>query len=215
MSSLDQYMVSREPLQVHPREDLKSQLVFGPSIPRNLTGSYFIGAGYDGERRLVFLKLYEPETQRVHFWFDNTGHLPYCYSKKPIAELERDDRVTRHPGFLRFKQVAKYDALEGREIQVTKIIVKDPLSIGGRATGSFETSSQPGKQTFAILRTTSMIANSSPEWSTRSKKADYSSGARKTLPKPLLTSAKGTKNTRNWFHDGSACLRPLYPPSED
>ena len=135
MSSLDQYMVSREPLQVHPREDLKSQLVFGPSIPRNLTGSYFIGAGYDGERRLVFLKLYEPETQRVHFWFDNTGHLPYCYSKKPIAELERDDRVTRHPGFLRFKQVAKYDALEGREIQVTKIIVKDPLSIGGRATG--------------------------------------------------------------------------------
>ena len=34
-----------------------------------------------------------------------------------------------------FKQVAKYDALEGREIQVTKIIVKDPLSIGGRATG--------------------------------------------------------------------------------
>ncbi|TMI29732.1 DNA-directed DNA polymerase I [Candidatus Bathyarchaeota archaeon] len=28
-----------------------------------------------------------------------------------------------------------YDALEGREIQVTKIIVKDPLSIGGRATG--------------------------------------------------------------------------------
>ncbi len=135
MSSLDQYLANREVPQARSRGDPRSQLFFRPSIPRNLAGSYFIGAGYDGERRLVYLKLYEPETQKVHFWFDNTGHLPYCHSKKPIAELQRDDRVTRHPGFLRFEQVAKYDALEGRDIQVTKIIVKDPLSIGGRPTG--------------------------------------------------------------------------------
>ncbi len=135
MSSLDQYMATRETVQVHTREDLKSQLVFRPSIPRNLAGSYFIGAGYDGERRLVFLKLYEPETQKVHFWFDNTGHLPYCYSKTPIADLQKDDRVTRHPGFLRLEQVARYDALGGKVIQVSKIVVRDPLSIGGRPTG--------------------------------------------------------------------------------
>ncbi len=135
MSSLDQYMASRETLQAHAREELKSQLVFRPSIPRNLTGSYFIGAGYDGERRLVFLKLYEPETQKVHFWFDNTGHLPYCYSKASIVDLQKDDRVTRHPGFLRLEQVTRYDALGGKEIQVSKIVVRDPLSIGGRPTG--------------------------------------------------------------------------------
>ena len=135
MSSLDQYMVNREIPRPPTREDLKSQLVFKPSIPRNLAGSYFIGAGYDGARQLVFLKLYEPETQKVHFWFDNTGHLPYCYSKTPIPDLQRDDRVTHHPGFLRFEQVARYDALLGKEIQVSKIIVRDPLSIGGRPSG--------------------------------------------------------------------------------
>src|SRR3989441_1010858 len=135
MSSLDQYMVRREIPRPPTREDLKSQLVFKPSIPRNLAGSYFIGAGYDGARQLVFLKLYEPETQKVHFWFDNTGHLPYCYSKTPIPDLQRDDRVTHHPGFLRFEQVARYDALLGKEIQVSKIIVRDPLSIGGRPSG--------------------------------------------------------------------------------
>src|SRR2546429_405100 len=62
MSSLDQYMAKPEPEPVpppRPRQDPKVQLNFRPSIPQELSESYFVGAGYDGERRAVYLKLYE------------------------------------------------------------------------------------------------------------------------------------------------------------
>src|SRR6266705_352550 len=116
ISSLDQYMTKPEPVPPpRPRQDPKAQLNFRPSIPQELAESYFVGAGYDGERRAVYLKLYEPKSQKIHFWYDNTGHSPYCLSK------------------------------ESQEI--------------------------PGKQTSDTPRTTSTIADSSPECPTPSNAA--------------------------------------------
>ena len=135
MSSLDQYMAKPEPLPPRPRQDPKAQLYFRPSIPQDLAESYFIGAGYDGERRAVYLKLYEPKSQKIHFWYDNTGHVPYCLSKEPVASLQKNHGIVKHPGFLRFEQSNRFDALEGKQIPVTIIYARDPLSIGGRPSG--------------------------------------------------------------------------------
>ena len=135
MSSLDQYMAKPEPLPPRPRQDPKAQLYFRPSIPQDLAESYFIGAGYDGERRSVYLKLYEPKSQKIHFWYDNTGHVPYCLSKEPVASLQKNHGIVKHPGFLRFEQSNRFDALEGKQIPVTIIYARDPLSIGGRPSG--------------------------------------------------------------------------------
>ena len=135
MSSLDQYMAKPEPLPPRPRHDPKAQLYFRPSIPQDLAESYFIGAGYDGERRAVYLKLYEPKSQQIHFWYDNTGHVPYCLSKEPVASLQKNHGIVKHPGFLRFEQSNRFDALEGKQIPVTIIYARDPLSIGGRPSG--------------------------------------------------------------------------------
>src|SRR3989454_2804403 len=136
MSSLDQYMAKPDPAPPpRPREDPKAQLNFRPSIPQELTESYFVGAGYDGERRGVYLKLYEPKSQKIHFWYDNTGHTPYCLSKEPRETLEKNQNLVRHPGFIRFERAKRFDALKGQEIPVTIIHARDPLSIGGRATG--------------------------------------------------------------------------------
>jgi DNA polymerase, archaea type len=134
MSSLDQYMAVPEPAP-RPRQDPKVQLAFHPSIPQDLTESYFVGAGYDGERRSVFLKLYEPKSKKIHVWYDNTGHNPYCLSKESKATLERNQSIQRHPGFLRFEQSTRFDALMSKEIPVTIIYARDPLSIGGRPSG--------------------------------------------------------------------------------
>ena len=135
MSSLDQYMAKPEPLPPRPRQDPKAQLYFRPSIPQDLAESYFIGAGYDGERRVVYLKLYEPESQKIHFWYDNTGHVPYCLSKEPVASLQKNQGIVKHQGFLKFEQSNRFDALEGKQIPVTIIYARDPLSIGGRPSG--------------------------------------------------------------------------------
>jgi len=136
MSSLDQYMAKPEPVPPpRPRQDPKAQLNFRPSIPQELVESYFVGAGYDGERRAVYLKLYEPKSQKIHFWYDNTGHTPYCLSKEMPETLERNQNLVRHPGFVKFERSKRFDALKGQEIPVTVIYARDPLSIGGRPTG--------------------------------------------------------------------------------
>ncbi len=135
LSSLDQYISQPQVVPAKPKEDPKSKLVFYPSTPFNLDESYFVGAGYDGEKRVVYIKLYEPRAHKIHFWYDTTGHLPYCLSKRTTQDLRKIGQLTTHPGFLRFEEVRRYDALEGREIPVTVIYARDPLSIGGRPTG--------------------------------------------------------------------------------
>ncbi|HET7405486.1 MAG TPA: DNA-directed DNA polymerase I, partial [Candidatus Bathyarchaeia archaeon] len=68
-------------------------------------------------------------------WYDNTGHNPYCLSKDSRTNLEKNQSILRHPGFLRFEESKRFDALKGREIPVTIIYARDPLSIGGRPSG--------------------------------------------------------------------------------
>jgi DNA polymerase, archaea type len=136
MSSLDQYFAKPEPpAPPRTRQDPKAQLYFRPSTPQDLTESYFVGAGYDGEKRVVYLKLYEPKSQKIHFWYDNTGHVPYCLSKEPVVSLQKNQAVMKHPGFLRLEQSKRFDALQGKEIPVSIIYARDPLSIGGRPSG--------------------------------------------------------------------------------
>ena len=139
MSSLDQYMVSVAPRvepapeQSRPQQSSTAPLLqFHPSVPMNLEDSFLVGAGYDGQRRAAYLKLYEPKTHKIHFWYDNTNHTSYCLSKEPIKKLEKIKELVQHYGFLRFEESKKYDALEEKEIPVTIIYARDPLSIGGR-----------------------------------------------------------------------------------
>jgi len=103
--------------------------------PRNLPPSYFISATYDGEAKLACIKLYEPVSKRIYKWYDNTGHKPYCLTNLTVEEIEKIPKVRNHPGFDHAEAVEKYDALYDRTVKVTKIIAKDPLSIGGRPRG--------------------------------------------------------------------------------
>ncbi len=98
-----------------------------------LPPSYLISAGYDGEKRLARLKFYDPETKKIYFWYDNTGHQPYLLTNLTIEELEKLEGVINHPGLDHLEKVKKYDALNDRYIEVTKVVAKDPLSIGGRS----------------------------------------------------------------------------------
>ena len=98
-----------------------------PSIPPSL----LVSATYDGKLKSAVLKFYEPKTQKIILWEDETGHRPYCFSKLSPEELdflnERDD-------VLEIQSVKKYDLLKDEEITISKIIVSDPLAIGGTQT---------------------------------------------------------------------------------
>ena len=97
----------------------------------NIPNSLLISAAYLGNTKKVILKFYHPESEKIYLWEDKTGHKPYCFSKMAPEDLEflseRDDVVG-------IETVSKIDTLNDKEIPVSKIIVTDPLAIGGTQT---------------------------------------------------------------------------------
>jgi len=114
----------------------KKHRVFPPVAPQNLPPSYIVSAGYDSRLNKAVLQLYEPESGEIYFWYDNTGHKPYCLSNLSQNRLERIERLIKHEGFDHLESTQKYDPLLGRQVQVTKIVTSDPLAIGGRPQGT-------------------------------------------------------------------------------
>ena len=89
-----------------------------------------ISAAYRNQKAI--LKFYDPKSEEIFLWADKTGHKPYCYTKLipediPIEISERDDVIE-------IKQTKLFDALQDKPITVSKILVKDPLAIGGTQT---------------------------------------------------------------------------------
>ncbi len=96
----------------------------------NMPPAMLVSATYDGISKVVVLKFYEPESQKLILWKDQTGHKPYCYSRLAPDELDflqdRDD-------ILEIKSVKRYDLIKDKEIDMSKITAVDPLAIGGTA----------------------------------------------------------------------------------
>ncbi|EGG42460.1 DNA polymerase I [Candidatus Nitrosarchaeum limnium SFB1] len=90
--------------------------------------SMLVSAIYDNITRTAVLKFYEPISQKLILWNDETGHKPYCYSRLAPDELdflqERDD-------ILEIKSVKRHDLIKDEEVNLSKITVADPLTIGG------------------------------------------------------------------------------------
>jgi DNA polymerase I len=118
------------------KEKRKKRSAFPPVAPENLLPSYFVSTTYDGRSKKALIKLYEPTSGRIYFWYDNTGHKPYCLTNLSPYELEKIDRLMQHEGFDHFEMEKKFDSLLDRNVQVTKIITTDPLAIGGRPQGT-------------------------------------------------------------------------------
>ncbi|HKM50722.1 MAG TPA: DNA-directed DNA polymerase I [Candidatus Bathyarchaeia archaeon] len=133
--TLETYFTEKSEQPLHPTNKRQS-LVFTPSTSPEFPPSYLISIGYDGSLRKCFLRLYDPASHKIHFWYDDTGHKPYCLSKQTMSEIQKNTNVVKNPGFDHLEEDSKYDALREMPLTVTKIIAKDPLTIGGKPTGS-------------------------------------------------------------------------------
>jgi len=90
--------------------------------------SMLVSATYDNISKSVVLKFYEPKSKELILWHDETGHKPYCYSRLSPDEL---DFLQERTEVLEIKQIKKYDLLKDEEIEMSQIIVDNPMSIGG------------------------------------------------------------------------------------
>ena len=104
----------------------------GRIAPDRLPTCYLLSAGYDGKAEKAFLRLYEPRSQEIFLWYDDTNHLPYCVSKATPKDLRGNQRLLSYPGFLSVEEVVKFDAVGDENITVSKILASNPLAIGGQ-----------------------------------------------------------------------------------
>jgi len=98
----------------------------------NMPYGLLISAAYNSQKNAAILKFYEPVSQRIFLWTDKSGHKPYCYSKLSPDEIPTE--ISERDDVIEIKQVKLMDALHDKPINVSKILVKDPLAIGGTQT---------------------------------------------------------------------------------
>lgn len=99
----------------------------------NTPQSVLLSVRYDGDSGKAFVKLYDPDKKQLYFWYDNTGHLPYCLTDISPQDIKKSHLdIMNHPGFKDLQVVEKYDLLRDRKVAVTKIETSDPLAVGGR-----------------------------------------------------------------------------------
>ena len=98
----------------------------------NMPYGLLISATYNIQKNAAILKFYEPVSQRIFLWADKSGHKPYCYSKLSPDEIPTE--ISERDDVLDIKQVKLLDILHDKPIDVSKILVKDPLAIGGTQT---------------------------------------------------------------------------------
>ena len=89
-----------------------------------------ISATYRNQKAV--LKFYDSESERIFLWTDMTGHKPYCYTKLGPEDIPNE--ISERDDVIEIKQTELLDILQDKPITVSKILVKDPLAIGGTQT---------------------------------------------------------------------------------
>jgi DNA polymerase I len=102
----------------------------------NIAEAHILSATYNGQTRTACLKLYDPSTQKIIFWNDNTHHQPYCLSNLSPAKLHDHTELQAHQGLDHIEPIEKYDPLQFKTVTMSKVVAKDPLSIGGKPSGT-------------------------------------------------------------------------------
>ncbi|RLE64689.1 MAG: DNA-directed DNA polymerase I [Thermoprotei archaeon] len=106
--------------------------IYTAEAPRDAGPLLLLSVVYSGDVGKALLKLYDPSAGKIVYWYDNTGHKPYCLTDVPPEELASNyTRILEHRGFDHIEVVEKYDALLDKKVAMTKIVARDPLSIGG------------------------------------------------------------------------------------
>ena len=93
--------------------------------------SMLVSATYDAPSKSAVLKFYEPQSQKIILWKDTTGHKPYCYSNLTPDEIR--SQLGPRSDVLDIETATRRDLAGDKDITVSKIVVDDPLAIGGTA----------------------------------------------------------------------------------
>jgi len=97
---------------------------------------FLLSVAYDGQLRKAMMKFLTEDGKNVFSVEDPTDHKPYCLSMLTEEQLRSNKELLSLPGIVGFEQVKKFNALSQTELVMTKIVAADPLSIGGKPSGT-------------------------------------------------------------------------------
>ena len=98
--------------------------------PENLPPSYLIDVKYDGKNEKAYVKLYNPDDERIYRWYDNTNHLPYLLTTMKKADVE--NILKNEKEFVGCEVVKRFSRLNQKDLTLTKVLATNPLAIGGK-----------------------------------------------------------------------------------
>ena len=93
---------------------------------------FLLSVEYDSERNTALLKFYDENTGEVLVVRDKTNHRPYFLTNKLSDEQKEDIKRRYGEKVIKIEDVTKYHPLIDETIKMSKIIVSDPLAVGGR-----------------------------------------------------------------------------------
>ncbi len=94
-----------------------------------LRNAYLLGSYYDGKAAKIYLKFYDESNDMVYIWYDRTGHLPYFLTDLHPDEIRENRKVIEDKSFVRLEVISRFDLLRGKELNMTKLVVKDPQAV--------------------------------------------------------------------------------------
>ena len=97
---------------------------------KDLEEGILISSEYDARTNKVILQFYDTQQKKMVYYLDQTNFEPYCYHKKPAAEIQK--LLKTFQGFKRVETVKKIDLIRDKEIEVSKIIADAPNYVGGK-----------------------------------------------------------------------------------
>nr|AHA34882.1 DNA polymerase B [uncultured crenarchaeote] len=90
---------------------------------------FLLSVDYDGKAGKALCKLYDPETGELHVLYDNTGHKSYFLVDLEPDQIQKIPKIVKDESFVRIERIAKIDPYTWKPINLTKIVVNDPLAV--------------------------------------------------------------------------------------
>nr|AHA34884.1 DNA polymerase B [uncultured crenarchaeote] len=90
---------------------------------------FLLSVDYDGKAGKALCKLYDPETGELHVLYDNTGHKSYFLVDLEPDQIQKIPKIVKDESFVRIERIVKIDPYTWKPINLTKIVVNDPLAL--------------------------------------------------------------------------------------
>ncbi|MHA2275207.1 MAG: DNA-directed DNA polymerase I, partial [Candidatus Kariarchaeaceae archaeon] len=98
---------------------------------------------YEPNNSIAQCIFYHEPTKSIYKWNDNTGHQPYLLTYMTEDSLKKVDKIINSNEFVKMERVKRFDLLNEKEIELTKLYGTNPLAIGGRPSSFREHTGGP------------------------------------------------------------------------